>query len=358
MPPRRESVYARSVKPTDIAVRSQLVAPVLAFVRAHGGDPSSLAERFELPKDAETAPDVTLSVARLRAFLEAAEAEIADPWLGLHVAQDVRRGNWGILEYACRSAPTIREIFLRIVRYSTLFNEHIVFAFEEGPDVGVLSQRLPGYAECVGRHGNEFFVATVLTQARLASGRAIRPVRAFFAHRRPAKDLEPLRTLLGCPVAFGVERNGLELGRATLETEVLTSDPPLLALLDGVAEAALAKRSPAPQRFSSKVKDIVRDALAAGKRPSLRGIAPELRLPARTFQRRLAEEKTTFAELLDSVREDLARAYARDASVPLGAIAFLLGYAEMKPFSRAFRRWTTQSPGAFRAKELKEGKRK
>lgn len=67
----------------------------------------------------------------------------------------------------------------------------------------------------------------------------------------------------------------------------------------------------------------------------------------RTLQRRLADEQATFADLLESVREELARIYVGEGR-PLGEVAFRLGYAETSAFLRAFKRWTGTTPTAFR----------
>jgi len=68
----------------------------------------------------------------------------------------------------------------------------------------------------------------------------------------------------------------------------------------------------------------------------------------RTLQRRLREEGTSFAELLDEVRKNLALRYLADARYEAADAAFLLGYAELSTFHRAFRRWTGTSPGEWR----------
>ena len=47
-------------------------------------------------------------------------------------------------------------------------------------------------------------------------------------------------------------------------------------------------------------------------------------------------------------REQLARQYLGDPGLALAEIGLLLGYSEQSAFTRAFRRWTGQTPQAFR----------
>ena len=111
-------------------MRSQLVGPLLVFVRERGGDAAALIERFELPAAAAEQSEVVLPLRTLHALLDDAAAQLGDPFLGLHLAARFPRGAYGVLEYACRSAPTVREALVRIVRYIGLLNELITVGFE------------------------------------------------------------------------------------------------------------------------------------------------------------------------------------------------------------------------------------
>jgi AraC-like DNA-binding protein len=68
------------------------------------------------------------------------------------------------------------------------------------------------------------------------------------------------------------------------------------------------------------------------------------------LSRRLAEEKTSFRELLDEVRSEFARALLMDRSLSVADVAFFLNYSEPAAFHRSFRRWTGQTPSEYRAR--------
>jgi AraC-like DNA-binding protein len=69
----------------------------------------------------------------------------------------------------------------------------------------------------------------------------------------------------------------------------------------------------------------------------------------RGLPRRLQEERTAFHEVLDETRRDLAKRYVREQRLPLGEVAFLLGFSEPSAFHRAFKRWTGTTPAAYRS---------
>ena len=81
----------------------------------------------------------------------------------------------------------------------------------------------------------------------------------------------------------------------------------------------------------------------------LRKLARELRLGSRTLQRRLEDEGTSNAQVLDRLREVRARALVGNGTEPLAEVAFALGFSEFATFSRAFKRWTGVAPGGFRS---------
>ena len=68
----------------------------------------------------------------------------------------------------------------------------------------------------------------------------------------------------------------------------------------------------------------------------------------RSLQRRLGDEGTSYLELVDEVRQELARRWVAEGARPLGEVAFLLGYSELSAFLRAFKRWTGVPAGEFR----------
>ncbi len=78
-------------------------------------------------------------------------------------------------------------------------------------------------------------------------------------------------------------------------------------------------------------------------------VAAELGMSERTLVRRLGELGTSFADIVDRLRHDLARKYLNQQDLSLTHIAFLLGYSNQSAFSSACRRWTGKAPRELRA---------
>ncbi|MEU7141045.1 helix-turn-helix domain-containing protein [Nocardia sp. NPDC046473] len=79
-------------------------------------------------------------------------------------------------------------------------------------------------------------------------------------------------------------------------------------------------------------------------------MARRLAISPRTLQRRLQELDTTWRMEVESVRYEQALDLLRDTDLPVRSVAARLGDADTRALRRAFRRWTSQTPDAFRAK--------
>jgi AraC-like DNA-binding protein len=83
--------------------------------------------------------------------------------------------------------------------------------------------------------------------------------------------------------------------------------------------------------------------------------AASLGLTDRTLQRRLQAEKTSYQQLLDESRRELARKYLADEHYSLGQIAELLGFVDQSNFFRASKRWFGIPPGQYRQNLVADG---
>ena len=103
-----------------------------------------------------------------------------------------------------------------------------------------------------------------------------------------------------------------------------------------------------PEAVHKEVKGILKKALT-GQRPRLEDVARELRVSARTLQRRLLAEGITFQSAVEEARREMAQHYLLESSLELNETAYLLGYEDPNSFIRAFHQWEGTSPGEWRS---------
>ncbi|MBC3916733.1 AraC family transcriptional regulator ligand-binding domain-containing protein [Undibacterium sp. CY18W] len=105
-------------------------------------------------------------------------------------------------------------------------------------------------------------------------------------------------------------------------------------------------------KMSDRVRAVLLEGLPAGEY-SIESVARHLAVSKRTLQRQLNEESTSFMDILNTTRQQLAQHYLSSPSVSQGEIAYLLGFQEVNSFIRAFKDWTGNTPSAYRHETVK-----
>jgi AraC-like DNA-binding protein len=195
----------------------------------------------------------------------------------------------------------------------------------------------PPEAECT-------FAVLASRAQKLTGGHAgLREVR--FVHAQPV-DTAPYAALFRCPVHFARPASEIIFDAKSLALPVASANPGLESVLERYMSELVA-RLPKSDAFIEQVRSSVARTLRT-KAASLDETARDLRVSARTLQRKLGEDGTSHSEIVDSVRSEMAERLVADDRMSLTEIAFLLGFADVSGFRRRYKRWTGTSPAAAR----------
>ncbi|WP_394844929.1 AraC family transcriptional regulator [Pendulispora brunnea] len=324
-------------------------------MRAAAGEKSAALERaFGLPLDWREDQRLTVPLGVIRDLTESAEHLIADPHIGLRLGTSHKRGDFGIMEFAARSAPTFGAGIERLSKYQRLLNNFVSFESDVRKDEFVISHSIPGDPFGTGRHGHEYTMSVMLNMIRDVTQTPIVPKAVRFAHARSSGTL-PLQEFFGTErVEFDQGINTLTFPIELVDLPLVTADAELLALLDGVAERDLQAApfwgDDGERDWVISVRNHIVETLKRGETPSIEDAADAHHMSVRTLQRRLDEMGCIFAKLVDDVRRELSFIYLQDTRLRVRDVATRLGYAEVGPFVRAFRRWTGDTPRQYRAR--------
>jgi AraC-like DNA-binding protein len=322
---------------------SPLVPALARYLRARGVDPASLS--IALPPDVEARDEMPTTAHAWNELLEASAAALGEPHLALRLPAELPLRRYGLAELTARASATVKDALARMARYAPLVQPQLACDLEERDGEAIWRQRTPAHPRGIGRHASEYALAYALDHCRRACDRPLTPLRVWFAHARPP-DIAPLHRFFGTrDLGFGHDDCGFALPLEALAWPIQSGDARLLATATELAEAAL-RAQPRAQRLGVLVAARL-EALLPGE-ASMEAVADALHMSARTLQRRMEQEGTRFSEVLDGVREGLARRLVADPSLSLVEIASRLGFADLATFSRAFKRWTGKPPGTWR----------
>ncbi|TFW29020.1 AraC family transcriptional regulator [Duganella callida] len=245
-----------------------------------------------------------------------------DPTIGLKIATPHRLGWLGVMGHIMLVSPTVQSSIERCQGHTR---------------VGLV---LPGARRVVPQQRYDFVWCVLLRSLRCAAGRDdIAPVVVEYSFPEPA-SARVYQDTFGCPVRFDMPHNVMEFSDTDL-VSALPANPPLL---DGGGEKVLASLAAAqPPTFSAKVQTLLASLLPKGP-PHRDDVAAQMMMSERTLQRRLAEEGTSFTNLVDDTRRELARQSLSAGELSLKMLSFQLGFSEPSAFYRACKRWFGMAP--------------
>jgi AraC-like DNA-binding protein len=253
-------------------------------------------------------------------------------------------GDYGLIEYLARSSATLRIAAERLGRYHRLMNDRAdaQLSTRGALRAGEVRLRYVGPATlAMPRPYVEYVIGAWVRLAREATDQPCVVVAVHLPFPAP-RDRGPYRDALGATIAFGRPHADVILDAKILDRPLVGADTQVTAMLERHAEAVLAAHAPAAD-WRRRVSEALRPRLADGA-PRLATIAANLGQTERMLRRRLEAEGTTFAAILDELRQSLALQMVDDPALSVGEIAFVLGFSEASAFHRAFRRWTGRTP--------------
>ena len=287
----------------------------------------------------------TEGVSRLWAI--AAERS-GNPDIGLFNPHTPRPDQYGLVGYAMMSSADLEAGLVRLIRYLCVVSDAVTMTLEPGKGGKWMRQELFG-GECpIPRQRYDYAIVTLLTFCRWMLGRPFKPLAASFRHPVPM-SLAAYNDAFGTPLRFDAPFNGFLVSSEDLACKLPTAMPELADLHDRIAGQALLKLD--MDDTVHRAREVIARYLPDGS-PLRSAIAAELKMSDHTFQRRLAAEGTSFTELVDETRRELAQRHLSDARLSSSEIAYLLGYADQSTFFRAAHRWFGLSPGEYRARVM------
>lgn len=325
---------------------ARVVLRTVEFCRRRGHDAAALCESAQVSLELLRDPNARVPYGAVARLAERALAITGDVDFGLHLAEDVGEPeHFDIGLLLMMASPTVGAAMERFAASQRYWGDGPRATFLRVEGGMVIRYALPGAEGNYARHANECAMAEIALGVRVLSGQPLGARVVRFAHAAPER-LGEHRRVFACPLEFDAHRTEIEFDDAVLEAPLPQANAAFLAIFQQQMDAALA-RLPAPADATSAVRDVARAALLGGN-CNLAETARAMGVSTRTLQRRLQAEGTSFAEVVDALRREIALAYVHK-QVPLAEIATLLGYSDATAFHHAFRRWTGVSPARHAA---------
>jgi AraC-like DNA-binding protein len=322
------------------------VRELVADLKARGLPTENLLAEVGLSEDSLKAEGARIPFTKHAALLELAARMTGDDTLGLHFAQTRDTRDAGLLGYVGLSSPTLMDAIENLARYRRVFSDATDLQLDTLRTDGRLSWRIRDGATDSVRQSVEFMATNWIRAFRDATKSRIVPVSLSFTHKR-TENIDEFERFFGCPVRFNRQANSLRIELSDLNRRIVTADDKLLGLLRQYCQDILSSRPEQAPLLVERVERVIADRLADGH-AKLDVVAAEVGMSPRSLSRRLSELGTSFNELIEGLRKQIAHRYLHETNLSCTQIAFVLGYSDVSSFNHAFKRWSGETPTAAR----------
>ncbi|MGB3406037.1 MAG: helix-turn-helix domain-containing protein [Jannaschia sp.] len=260
----------------------------------------------------------------------------------LHLGVAISRGPVIPVFFTMSCAPDLETGLMRLARFKSLLGPTVMRVFRDGPLLRLEFDSADTTVPMPPSLG-ALQLVVALENIRGATAHRVCPVAAGFD--APEEERRMIAGHLGIMpershVAYAV------FSPEDAKRRFISENPALWADTEADLKLQLAAQNDR-RPVTERVQGALVDLMPAG-RTGAEDVALTLGISRSTLQRRLREEDTSYQAVLDDTRRDLAIRYLTKTNLRADEIAGVLAYRDANSFSRSFRRWTGQSPVAFR----------
>ena len=325
-------------------IRAAALTGYAGLARSVGLDPEALLAEVGLEPGDLAVPDRWIPGAAAARLLELSAARSGCADFGLRLAGLRGLGTLGPISVVLRDEPDLGSALELLIRYQRVYNEALRMQLRSDAGTATLVTWLEFGERVPTVQALDLLMGAVMGIVRALVRGDWQPLSVQFAHPVPA-DPEPYQRVFGSRLRFDHEFTGLTFPARDLTAPLLTSDASVRPYSQQFLSAIVVPRDPSVRVHAA---DVVELLLPLG-RCSLEEVSRHLGLGPRQLQRALAEESSSFSDVVHLTRARLAERYLTTGRRSLTEVSQLLGFAAPSAFSRWFRERFGASPSAWRA---------
>lgn len=338
MPGAREDTLPGSVP----QVRAVTLTSYVEVAMSLGVDPYELLRDTKIPPEDLTDPEARFAASNAVRLVEETARRSGCQCLGLLLAEPRDFASLGFVSLLLQHRGTMRDVMLSLVEHQKMLNDVVDMALDDSGEIAIFrADILFGLAT---RETLELAVGVPFRALQDLSGGRWHPERIHFRHSAP-DDLSVHRRFFRAPIEFNSDFDGIVCSSASLELPIRSADAQMARHAEQFLDMVSKRRN--ASSLSEQVRRVVHAHLSRGT-ATMEQVSSKLGLHSRALQRLLDQEGTTFADVLNGVRRQLAARYLADSNRSVLEVGIALGYSTASSFSRWFTSEFGQPPASWR----------
>lgn len=321
--------YARAIIETA-AIRGYAPAPLLRTAGIHEGMLSSEETR--------------ITPEQLARLVQAAWVTEDDEFLGMGAAR-CRHGVFTLMAKQAVFCKNLRGVYRHICRFYNLTTTALELEFATDETEASIRMRLADPSRDKDHMLAEFLMLLWHRFPAWLIGKRIPLSRIGFEFDKPG-HVEEYRLLFPCPVDFNQPTTQFSFPSKLLSSPVVQTPETLKTHLRRAPLDWFSRQTYYPAHTRKVLDALTGDDGFVDLQ--IEQIAQSLNMTSRTLRRKLSDENTSFQEIKNLSRRDIAIHLLSRRDLSIAAIAHKLGYSEVASFSRAFKQWTGLEPSRYR----------
>jgi AraC-like DNA-binding protein len=309
-----------------------------------GHDPRLVFEKSGLDPSRLSDPNARYPVAGMLKLWGEASDLTGDPCFGIEAGRRWKPTTFHALGFAWLASSTLHDALMRLTRYVHVVNSSVKAQLELRGTRHVFTFGVSAGTATAHPAAIDASLVALMQMCRQISGQGYAPQGVLMSHARPPCHGR-LEAFFRAPVQYDAGANGLVFDAQGIDRRLPTANAELARINEELVLKYLSRLDRAS--VATQVKSHLIELLPAGH-VGEESIAQSINMSLRSLQRKLLEEGTSYARLLEETRRDMAKNYIENSSLSINEIAYLLGFSEPANFTRAFRRWYDVTPSSYR----------
>lgn len=326
-------------------IPAAIIALRIAVAESFGADRLEILRKANVSADIFTNPKARATVEQAMDVWKEIVRQTGSHDIGLECGLKVRFQTMGILGYVMMNSQSITQAWRKLCNYQELVLSILLQKMNIEGDIIRIDGTMQEEWQDEFRYTIDYIYTSCLTLIKNCTSQNIHPLEVGFNFSEPPNVARYHEIYDPAVIKFSCENPYIVYRKSDLDHQITSFDT---SIFDHF-EVLLKETANAHDRINANTRAVKNSILNRLKAeiPKADEVARELAMSVRSLQKNLKQEGTSFQQILNAVRKEIAMQQLSRPINNVTDVAFLTGFSDISVFSRNFKKWTGLTPTEF-----------